>query len=529
MLRLTLFGSFKLARAGGEDVPVTSRKARALLAYLALSPGQSRSREEIMALLWSERAESQARGSLRQVLSGLRKDLGEALRIDKDKVALNPGQIALSEAREGDLLAGFHLNDPAFEEWLRDERLRFDGLGEAPAGSRDGTPEIAVLPFDTLSEDKTHQVFSDGLTEDIVAELSRFTSLVVYSPWSSFAYAEEDDKTTEQIGLDLEVDYIVEGSVRHSGDRVRITAMLFDLETVNHVWVQRYDRDLGDVFAVQDEVARDVATAVTIRIDADLYDRATRRAGRDLTALDYVLLGERAQQQDWNASEAAELYEKAIAADPECARAYANLANWHANSGFTLFVPLDEARRRARELGEKALNLTPNAAIVLAILADAYAAVGDFELSRQCLEKATKQNPNNHGVMGFAASTLPWLGDVEGALIWLERYLRHDPLWQTAAMEVSFEVYYMAGRFEEAVASIARLTDLPLHLLPLSAAAHAQCGRMEEAAELRRRYEEGLPEGRTFEEHIVKPILLCTDQALIDLWLDGFRKAGFEI
>jgi DNA-binding SARP family transcriptional activator len=162
MLRLTIFGEFSVANASGAEIPVKSKKAKALLSFLALPPGKSRSREEIMALLWSDRADDQARASLRQVLSGLRKDLGEAalaaLRITDDAVSLDPDRVMVENADPGgELLAGFHLHDPAFEEWLRDERLRLEegtapGEQAVPLALPD-RPSIAVLPFTNLSDD----------------------------------------------------------------------------------------------------------------------------------------------------------------------------------------------------------------------------------------------------------------------------------------------------------------------------------------------------------------------------------------
>ncbi len=142
MLHLTPCGGFSLAGADGAEIPLKSQKAKALLAYLALPPGKTRSREEIMALLWSDRGEAQARASLRQVLTGLRKDLGEeamaALRITDEAVSLDPERVTVENGNAGDeLLAGFHLHDPAFEEWLRDERLRLEDTvpsGDQPAG-----------------------------------------------------------------------------------------------------------------------------------------------------------------------------------------------------------------------------------------------------------------------------------------------------------------------------------------------------------------------------------------------------------
>jgi DNA-binding SARP family transcriptional activator len=150
MLRLTLFGGFSAAGADGAEIPLKSQKAKALLAYLALPPGKSRSREEIMALLWSDRGEAQARASLRQVLTGLRRELGEgataALKITDDAVSLDPDKVTVEPANTGEeLLAGFHLHDPAFEEWLRDERLRLeDTAAPDDRGARRPTSRTAA-------------------------------------------------------------------------------------------------------------------------------------------------------------------------------------------------------------------------------------------------------------------------------------------------------------------------------------------------------------------------------------------------
>ena len=531
MLRLTLHGSFALSDAAGQTLQIKSRRGRALLAYLALSPKMTRSREEVMALLWSDRAEPQARGSLRQVLTGLRKDLGAAAEVlvsDNEQISLSQGQIMLNDPEGGELLAGFHLNDAAFEDWLRDQRQTQDTAAEADVDTDTNAPDVAVLPFDSSPQTDETEAFADGITEDIVTELTRFREFVVYAPWSSFHYA-ADDRTTDEIGQELEVDYVVEGSVRHATGRVRITAMLFDVETVNHVWVQRYDRTLDDVFGVQDEIAREVSTAVAIRVELDACELAALRRPDQRSAMDHVLLGERAQQRDWNAQAAAEHFEAALRVDPACARAYADLANWHACSAHSLFADPKDARKRTRAFAEQALSHQENDALVLANLADAYAMIGDFTVARQCLDKAVQLNPNHHAVMGFAASALPRLGDVAGAVEWLERYQRHDPVWQTTAMVVAFEVLYVAGRFDEAVAAIARMqNDLPFYLLPLAAAAQAQCGALDVATRLRQAYEAQLPEAHDFASHILHPLGHFADPALADLWLDGLRKAGFS-
>jgi len=137
-------------------------------------------------------------------------------------------------------------------------------------------PSIAVLPFDNMSGDPEQQYFSDGITEDIITELSRFRSLFVIARNSSFAFKDKAIKA-QDIARELGVSFVIEGSVRRSADRVRITAQLIDGDTGTHLWAERYDRDMHDIFAVQDEVARSVASIVSGRVDAVGRDRAERR------------------------------------------------------------------------------------------------------------------------------------------------------------------------------------------------------------------------------------------------------------
>jgi hypothetical protein len=183
MLRLKIFGRFRVEDDFGNEIPIKSKKARALLAYLALPTGKSRSREELMALLWSDRGDEQARGSLRQALSGLRRNLGDdlakALRIADEAVSLDPDHVIVDSLSPGDqLLEGLHINDAAFDEWLRDERLRCDGnesVDEPGSISleRRKVLSLAVLPFVNLSDDPEQDYFADGLpTPCLVGDLS---------------------------------------------------------------------------------------------------------------------------------------------------------------------------------------------------------------------------------------------------------------------------------------------------------------------------------------------------------------------
>lgn len=539
MLRLTLFGGFSAAGADGAEIPLKSQKARALLAYLALPPGKSRSREEIMALLWSDRGEAQARASLRQVLTGLRKDLGEetmaALNITDDAVSLDPDHVTVADNKTGEeLLAGFHLHDPGFEEWLRDERLRLEDTA-APDDRPDGPalpdkPSIAVLPFVNMSGDPEQEYFSDGITEDIITELTRFHSLFVIARNSSFAFKGQS-VNVGKIGQELGVAYVVEGSVRKAGNRVRITAQLVEAESGNHLWAERYDRELEDIFAVQDEVVREIAAAVPGRLDAIAAQRARRRPVKNLTAYDYVLRGEWHFNQEYAARDAVPLFEKAIEIDPQCARAYIWLADFHAYSLYRDGASLDEAAQMARSFAERALQIDPTDPAVQATAAEAYYMVGELDLARRHIEIAIKLNPNNFVVMQFAAYVLAYLGDYEEGLRWLHRLSRHDPAISSGNphREGFFDLFYMARRYEDAIEALRGWRNPHPHMYLELAAAFAQLDRIDDVRTTMAQFERIRPEGFDAVKVAHSHARTCARQEDRDNWLEGYRKAGLDV
>jgi adenylate cyclase len=184
-----------------------------------------------------------------------------------------------------------------------------------------------VLPFTNMSNDPEQEYFSDGITEDIITELSRFRSLFVIARNSAFAFNGKSIKV-QDIARELGVAYVVEGSVRRAADRVRITAQLVDADTGNHLWAERYDRHMHDIFALQDEVARSVASTVSGRVEAAGRDRAVRLSPNALRAYDLVLRAKafllkytRADNQ-----QAIACAEHAVELDPSSARAHARTA-----------------------------------------------------------------------------------------------------------------------------------------------------------------------------------------------------------
>ncbi|MEE9479700.1 MAG: adenylate/guanylate cyclase domain-containing protein, partial [Kiloniellales bacterium] len=229
----------------------------------------------------------------------------------------------------------------------------------APTLALPDKPSIAVLPFDNMSGDPDQAYFSDGMTEDIITELARFRSLFVIARNSSFAFR---DRTTDvaEIGRQLGVQYVVEGSVRKAGNRVRVTAQLIDAATANHIWAERYDRDLDDIFAVQDEVVRTVVATLAGRLEQAGRESAKQKPPSNLGAYDFFLRG-RNHFYHMTCSDnrtAQEMFAKAIELDPGYAPAHAGLAKSNFLDWFGGWsADLQASRQRGVALAEKAVAL----------------------------------------------------------------------------------------------------------------------------------------------------------------------------
>ncbi len=531
MLKLNIFGGFSLSDGDGTPIVLKSRKAMGLLAFLALPPDTPRSREVIMALLWSDRSEAQARGSLRQLLSALRKELDEdVLEIDNHAVTLKSSGIDIAKPDGNTLLAGFSLKDEAFEEWLRDERLRLTDASTpaAPQVEELDDPTVAVLPFTNMSNDPEQDFFSDGIAQDIITEISRFRDLYVIAPRSSFQF-KGTTMSAEEIGKELEADYILEGSVRRAGNRVRITAQLIDVEEDTQVWGARYDRDLEDVFAIQEEVAREVATAVPGKIDLLTHAWMNEQKNPNPTAYEYLLKAENLLLQEYGAQDAMAYLQKAIEADDTAARAYANLASLYSYRVFEPFTPFEESRDQVRELAEKALRCDSNDPVVLILVCNAYLNIGDHAMSQRCLDSALRLNPHHYSVLLFGAHASAWLGHPQNAQDLLERYFRHIPKTNHSDGEIAFEVYFMAERFEDAISALSQWSELSLGNYADMAAALGQAGRVEEAHKMKARFEEEAPDGYGFADYYVTMDRVAQNEREKSLWHEGYQKAGFEI
>ena len=536
VLRLRILGTFRVADASGNEIPVKSRKARALLAYLALPPGKPRSREQIMALLWSNRGDQQARSSLRQALSALRKDLGEeglsALQITDETLTLDPARVVMEPASPGEvLLDGLHLSDPAFEEWLRDERLRHEDaaaddtrLPDRPSPNR---PSVAVLPFVNMSGDPQQDYFVDGITEDIITELSRFRGVSVIARTSAFHYKGRSPDVGEV------------GRVRKVGNRVRITAQLIEAESGNHVWAERYDRELEDIFAVQDEVTRTIVSTVAGRIEVIGSQRATRMTPDSLKAYDLVLRAKskfmRFTRTD-NAK-ARDLLKRAIALDPANAQAYAILCGTHYLDWFGNWVEDgDHALNEAIRCGKKAVAADDADSRSHWNLGEAYLAARQFDKARFHCEKAINCNPNDVEARTCYGFFLTCAQEIPEAIAEFERARQVDPQDLNWLPWLEGFAYFTARQYDEAIACFERIEDPHFEIYSLLAASYAQVGRLEEAKpmleEFLRRAEKEMvdfPGRRPAAWQKVWHSLACYKyEADSEHWLDGLRKAGLK-
>ncbi len=392
-----------------------------------------------------------------------------------------------------------------------------------------GKPSIAVLPFTNMSGDPEQEYFSDGITEDIITELARFRSLFVIARHSSFTFRGQSPDL-QSIGKKLGVQYIVEGSVRRAGERVRINAQLVEAATGNHIWAERYDRLLDDIFAVQDEVTRTIVAVLPGRLEGDYAERARRKPTASMTAYDNLLRGHmhcHRYTRDDNA-EAQRMYRKAIELDPNLAQAHAWLA-WTYHMGHYFVWETHDSTDLAAESINRALALDDDDSFIRTVYAYTLRRDGRPDEAEMQFEKAVELNPNDAIATAWLAEFLVARGRSAEALQWVEKAIRRDPYHVDWYCIIQGEALYCLRDYEGAVRAIrqARLSD-NYWGNALLAAACAQIDRMEEARTAAQRVvnfrEEAQMSGRPLPFSDLE--FDFTDGADLDHFRDGLRKAG---
>lgn len=581
-LYINLLGRFEARLASGEALPLKGRKTQALLACLALTPGKRHTRDELATLLWSDRGQSQARSSLRQSLTELRKALGETngalLFAGRDGIALDDGAVevdapkfehliddgspgALQEAAalyRGELLEGIDIHDAAFENWLRDERQRLNeracealsrlldyqekedpeqaiatarrilaldplreathrrlmqlyaakgeravalkqyhiccnalateiGLAPEPetqkiaeevrTGAADAgdaidhepkqqaskpaplplpdKPSIAIMPFTNISGDSEQEHFADGMTENIITTLSNLPKLFVVNRDSTSKYK---DRTfnARHVGREQGVKYLLDGSVRRSGDRLRISSKLIDTATGHHVWAQRYDRVVDDVFALQDEITREVISALQVKLTDGERARILARGTKSLEAWELVyqaadLLNGHKRQE---VTEARRLIDEALRVDEHYAWAHTLLGWVHWMEAFdgwseTPEKSLDLAFRAAR----RSLAIDPNYVEAHTLLGMIHVSNREYDRAEAEVWRATSLGPNNSKAFGIAAIVANYCGNPAKAVALIRQAIRLCPIYPAWYPAVLGDAYFLLEKLDDAIST----------------------------------------------------------------------------
>ncbi len=356
----------------------------------------------------------------------------------------------------------------------------------AHAPARQSKPSIFVLPFTNMSGLAEQDFFADGLTEDILTELSRFKELFVISRNTAFKYKGQA-VDVKKVARELGVQYVVEGSVRRAGNRVRVTVQLIDGESDHHVWAERYDRDLADIFAIQDEVTAAIVSTLPGRVEAAARGRAERKPPASLAAYEYLLeakvLHHRSTKSD-NAR-ARELVERAIELDPKYAHAHA----WKAclvgqQNGYGWCD--DRATAEAtieRHLGT-ALALDDNDSDVHRVLAAFYVLRNELDKAAYHQQRALALNPNDDLIVVQQGEQLTWLGRAEEGIPWIRKAMQLNPYHPLRFWSHLGRAFFVARRYAEALEALGHVSAPDGPTTVLIAACHVQLGNTEAAQKL---------------------------------------------
>jgi adenylate cyclase len=347
-------------------------------------------------------------------------------------------------------------------------------------------PSIAVLPFDNLSEDPEQDYFSDGLTEEIISALGSVPRLFVIARNSTFTYKGKPVKV-QQVAEELGVRYVLEGSVRKAGDKIRITAQLVDALNGHHLWSKRYERNLEDIFAVQDEITKEIITAMQVKLTEGEQARAAARGTDNLEAyLKCLQANEYSSRSNIESNALAkQLAEEAIALDPEYAWAYYRLASSHQEDvWFGTSKSPKQSTAKAKELLQKAIVLDENLAAAHGLLGFIYAVEKQHDKALAQGKKAVALNPNSARAHMYLGKVLIFAGNHKEAIPEYKIAIRLNPITPSYYMWSLGLSYAATGQYDEGI----EWCEKAVHMEPdslmariMMTAVYSWSGRDEEA------------------------------------------------
>jgi TolB-like protein/cytochrome c-type biogenesis protein CcmH/NrfG len=411
------------------------------------------------------------------------------------------------------------------------EEMPEPAVSARAAASGSEKPAIAVLPFTNMSGDPEQEYFSDGISEDIITGLSKLRWFLVIARNSSFIYKNRLVHL-KQVGEELGVGYVVEGSVRKAGERVRITAQLNDVATGSHIWAERYDRALSDVFAVQDEITEAIVAAIEPQLYAAENFRAQRKPPDSLDAWDLVM---RALSHYWRVTRqdnvvAQALLEKAISLDPVYGQALGLLATSYMFSAHMGWMDMATAMRAAAKAADAALAADSQDPWAHYALGSVSLLTRRFDDSLAEYETALRLNPNFALAQAYYALSLAYCGRWQEAEEAVRRALRLSPRDPLAAVYYGIVSYthYVARHYDEAMRmareSLRQRGDFVGAHRVLTAAS-AMGGHMEEARQALADLRRAQP---TVSLEWIAANMPIRDAAEREHYVEGFRRAGLQ-
>lgn len=388
-------------------------------------------------------------------------------------------------------------------------------------------PSIAVLPFVNISDDSSQEYFSDGITEDLITDLSKVSELFVIARNSAFTYKNKAMKVQE-IGKELRVRFILEGSVRKIGNRVRINAQLIDASSGGHVWAERYDRDFVDIFNLQDEVTQEIVAALTINLTKSEEMQLGHRGTENLKAYDCLLKG---MKEHWKYtkkanSQAQSLFQKAIEIDSDYAEAYSWLGLSLLHSWTQGWNKEPHVLDKSFQLANQALALNDSLYEAHRILGDIYLFQKEYEKAVSQLKKAISFNPNYADAFAGLADIHNWVGKPEDSISLIKRAMHLNPHhsgWYDFTLGLS---YLLLQRNQEAVKVLQRgLIHNPdflgIHLA--LAGLYSEMGRSEDA---KVEIGEVLRLSPDFNLQVLREMLPLKDPVVKERMINVAHKAG---
>ena len=388
-------------------------------------------------------------------------------------------------------------------------------------------PSIAVLPFVNMSDDPDQEYFSDGITEDIITDLSKISELFVIARNSTFAY-KNDPVNVQKIAKELRVQFILEGSIRKAGNRVRINAQLIDAHTGGHLWAERYDRDLIDIFDIQDEVTHEIVTELALNLTTSEENQLMYRGTENLKAYDCVLRG---MKNHWkytkeDNSQAQVLFKKAIDFEPNYAEAYSWLALSILHSWTQGWHQTPPTLEKAFQLANQALTLNDSLSEAHRVLGDIYLYQKEHEKAAFELKKAVSINPNCSDALVGLADVLNWAGKPDDAIPLTKRAMHlnpHHPAWYPYVFGLSF---FFLNEIEKAIEILEKGQVHNPDFLGVHIALAGLYAEMDRSEDAKIEVKEVLRLSPGFSIHVLQEMLPLNDPVVRERIINAARKAG---